>query len=362
LGLFSEGGARDSLQKLETSGIGIDIMGGEALRDLIVSFPDYNKPLGRNAPQAVNMFRCGGVIEGKELCKNKNNAKPSDEMVWCSPHGGSDCDVPIKNAVRNAKYHAGESCSINEERYQTPWNDGWKMHRLKGRLLGFHMIQMLHLAAIELDLFERQHPELQISDILDVLREEEEVEEFLFSKTRPSRFNDEGSTNLLKSWNALKQKNAFCLNAQVASSVPRTKNLPKFELEPPRGSLCEDFLPFKNVYFRVMEEDGWVWLDPLAQLHEVLAEKGSVALGLCFKHCYGNQCGNQGVGEVKINWNRVVIRVNGELVSGLKKVGGCYILQGEQGVLWNNKAIGSGMKIQNHGDDALLVSSAFILY
>ena len=161
------------------------------------------------------------------------------------------------------------------------------------------------------------------------------------------------------------QKKYYLLNAKAALRVPHTDNLHKFEFDPPREDLCADFLPFQNVYIRVTKDDEWVSIDPLAEWRQIITEKESVALGLCFKHCYGNQCGERASDELQIDWDKVEISVNDNLISGLKQVGGCFILQGEEGVLWNEEVVGSlssGMKVQNHGDSTLLLSSAFILY
>lgn len=355
LGLPSDGGAWERVQKLETSGMGTNIVGAESLRELILSFPNYNR---MSAAMAVNKFRCNGLIEGKEICND------SSQLFRCNSdeEGAQECV--------NAKYYDHETCSRNS-RYQTSWNDGWKMHRLKGRLLGFHMVEMLRLAAVELDILERQHPHLRTHPLaaLDALRSEEEVEEFLFSKTRPSKLhnnNNEGGITLLESWNILKQHNSICLNAKATAASIMKKSiryraddsLPQLEFDPPETALCEDFLPYQNVYFRINQEDGWVPIDPLRQ--QSIPENESVsAVGLCFKHCYGYQCGaNTGseMTDALIDWTKVEVQVDNNPVTDLKQVGGCYIIMHQGG------SSSSDMKIRNQGESTLLLSSAFVLY
>ena len=346
LGLFSDGGMWDRVQKLETSGLGVDIMGGEALRDFILTFPNHNRWPGKNVAIAVDKFHCDGIIEGKETCDDPT------QSFWCvNSEIGGEC--------ANVKYLAGDSC--DNERYQTSWNDGWKMHRLKGRLLGFHLVEMLRLAAVELDSIERQQPQLRDNplDALDILRAEEEVEEFLFLKTRPSRLHDNNkeSSTILESWNVLKQQNSKCLNAKTSLGALHSDSLPKFEFDPPQDDLCEDFIPFRSVYFRLSKDDGWVSIDSMTQSQEVII--GTVALGLCFKHCYGYQC-RENTPHI-IDWGKVKVNVNGESISGFIQVGGCYMAQ-----FSIDEAVGKSqslaMKIQNSGDETLLVSSVFILY
>mmetsp|Transcript_47118 Transcript_47118/g.98799 ORF Transcript_47118/g.98799 Transcript_47118/m.98799 type:complete len:628 (+) Transcript_47118:159-2042(+) len=352
LGLFSDGGAWDDVHKLETSGMGVNILGGEALRELILTFPNYNLESGRDASNAVKQFRCDGIIEGKEMCNEKS------AHYRCDSKRGFQC--------AHAKYH-GE-CKY--ERYQTPWNDGWKMHRLKGRLLGFHLINMLHLAAVELDVLERQR-NLQPKDVLNLLKAEEEVEEFLFAKTRPTSLNIKGNT-MFQSWDILKQKSTVCLNAkaallQYATSMnkPGTDNLPQVEFDPPKDTLCDAILPFQHSFFRVSKGKDWATIDAYEEWNQIIEVKDSVAFGICFRHCYGNQCGDDRTPDrLGIDWDKVEIRVNGDLVSGVRQVGGCHILQGEEGVLWNKpvRSLSSGLEIKYHGDDALLLSSVFILH
>jgi hypothetical protein len=349
LGLFSDGGMWDRVQKLETGGLGVDVMGGEALRDLILSFPNNNRrPGGKGAAMAVDRFHCDGIIEGKEACDDPTRS------FWCvnSEIGGECAD---------AKYLAGDSCD-GSERYRTSWNDGWKMHRLKGRLLGFHLVEMLRLAAVELDVLERQRPRLRDnpSDALDVLRAEEEAEEFLFSKTRPSRLHGESSGTILESWNVLKQRNSACLNAKASSGASRSDSPPKFEFDPPpEDDLCEDFIPFRSAYFRLGEDDGWVsMVDSATQSREVVVGKGAL-VGLCFKHCYGNQC--RGNAPPKIDWEKVEVTVNGESISGFDRAGGCHMARfGVDGSVGKSQSL--VVRMRNSGDETLLVSSAFVLY
>ncbi|KAL7530154.1 hypothetical protein ACHAXR_003337 [Thalassiosira sp. AJA248-18] len=344
IGLFSDSDTWERISKLETSGMGIDIMGGEQLIELILTFPNYNNPEGRNGPHAVNGFHCGGLVEGKEMCN-----EPS-QLFWCTPKEGAEC--------ANVKYQAGESCGYTD-RYQTSWNDGWKMHRLKGRLLGYHMVEMLHQATIELDILERQHPQFRInpSAALEALIEEEEVEEFLFSKNRPSKLYSEGS---LDTWDILKQKDAICMNAKAASNFPKSDNMPKFVFDPPHADLCEDFLPFQHAYFRISEEDGWVSIDPLVESHQMISEKTIASVGLCFKHCYGYQCGEHGyeIDGAPIELDQVEVRINGNIVSGFERVGGCVLVPNDKTV----QSSSGGIDIRNHGDGTLSLSSSFILY
>ena len=58
--------------------------------------------------------------------------------------------------------------------------------------------------------------------------------------------------------------------------------------------------------------------DPLAKWRQIITEKESVALGLCFKHCYGNQCGKRASDELRIDWEEVETIFHDNFLSGLK--------------------------------------------
>ena len=113
------------------------------------------------------------------------------------------------------------------------------------------------------------------------------------------------------------------------------------------------------MYFQLSKDNGWVSIDSMKQLQEVII--GKVALGLCFKHCYGNQC-LKNTPQI-IDWGKVKVNVNGESISGFSQVGSCYMAQFSIGI---DEAVGKSqslvINIHNSGGKTLLVSSVFILY
>lgn len=352
IGLFSDGEAWDSLQKLEVSGMGLDLLAGERFQEILMSFPDYVKFPDWNSLEAVRKIHCNEVIEGKEVCN-----VPS-QLFSCVSEQGAEC--------AKAKYDLSESCAI-DNRFHTAWNDGHKLHRLKGRLLGFHLIEMLRLATLELDLLERQRPQLRNnpSFAVGVLRKEDEVDEFLFVKTRSSSIlgDNPQDSNVLRDWDILKKRDTVCLNAKTTSlKASKPDNMPKFKSDPPRGTTCDDYKLFQNVYFTIPKGKP-VSIDPFADSHEQYADKQADALGLCFKHCYGNTCVDQqsvsygGLDGTPLDLlDNVEIRLGGNIISNLKEVGGCFLLQGG-GVTASKMQL----KVLNYGDDALMLSSAFAL-
>lgn len=233
-------GSLERLDKLEGRGMGVGLMDEEAMASLVMSLPDANLNAERMLPPGIDKLRCGNMIEGTQICNN-----PS-QMYRCAPKEGTTC--------ANAKFRAPPQCKRNKW-YGKTWNDGWKMHRLKGRLIGLHLIDMLRLAALELDVLERQDPlRLPTSmHILQMLESEEEIKEFLFLKTQPSRLEGTGDSHV-ESWNTLNLKSVVCANAMsTATDNPQLK----LDFDPPTESLCEEFLPFQYSYFSVSPGDGF---------------------------------------------------------------------------------------------------------
>ena len=347
VGLSSDG--YDNIQTLETSGMGVDILGEQALNDLIATtFPNYNK-VPRDIAPAINKLNCDSIIEGKERCND------ASQLNWCHSKIGEACA---------AEKYLTDTCA--DDRYQTPYNDGWKMHRLKGRLIGFHLVDMLRQAAIELDILERERPQFRINPLaaLNVLRADEEVEQFLFFKTHSSSriYNNGGgsSNKLLQSWDALKQKHVMCVNAKISSMNDEvqqpTDALYNYEFVP--SNLCEDYLGFQNVYIRIGKEDGWVSiLNPTFEMQDVVPKEGSIALVLCFKQlCYGNQqCF-----AYEVDMTNVEVRMNDVLFSDIKGIGDCYILQDDTAAVSSFGEV--KIRTTHSGDEPLLLSSALILY
>jgi hypothetical protein len=316
-------------------------MDEEAIASLVMSLSDANLNAERMLPPGIDKLRCGNMIEGTQICNN-----PS-QMYRCAPKEGTTC--------ANAKFRAPPQCKRNKW-YGKTWNDGWKMYRLKGRMIGLHLIDMLRLAALELDVLERQDP-LQLPSsmhILQMLESEEEIKEFLFLKTQPSRIEGTGDSHV-ESWNTLNLKSVVCANAMsTATDNPQLK----LDFDPPTESLCEEFLPFQYSYFSVSPGDGFTDLFN-AELG-VATKIGEVYLGICLKKCYTDQCRKD---DPQVDWEMIEIRVNNQLVSGLESIGGCYFLSSEEGLGWKEASASAQIQIRVHeGGTPLLVSSAFMLH
>ena len=76
--------------------------------------------------------------------------------------------------------------------------------------------------------------------------------------------------------------------------------------------------------------------------------QSGIALALCFKHCYGNQCSERTLSDLEqalIDWEKVEMRVNDNMVTNMQSGGGCYTLQGDSDGAAGNSY--SGMKIRH---------------
>jgi hypothetical protein len=331
---------------LENRGVGFAMMMEASLREVALIFlPNGNdKDIGANQPAVVAKFHCNGAIEGFEACDDFT------QMYQCYSKEGGEC--------ARVKYDVAKACT--NSRYQTPWNDGFKMHRLKGRLLGYHLIEMLCLATLELNLLELKQPNLRDSpsETLDLLRNEEEVGGFLFSKTTATMSTEESS------WAWMKLKKPSCLNAMsiLQHSNQSDESLP-IELHPPQASLCEEFVPFQSAFFRTSDRERWIRLDPALESNEGLRE---VMYGVCFhaSRCDADQCEIDPAftTDASITADTVHMSVHGKLASELKEIGGCYFLANKRGLLWREagEEFAGGITIRT--SNPLLASSFFALY
>ena len=336
---------QEQFSSLENRGFGYAMMMDTLLREVILTLPNGNDDgKGSSRAAVVSKFHCNGAIEGVELCDNLQ------QMHQCYSNEGSECT--------NMKYDVPNECK--DPRYQTPWNDGFKMHRLKGRLLSYHLIEMLRLATLELDLLELKQPQLKDnpSEALELLQNVEDAEGFLFLKTTTAASSTEDS-----SWEWLKTKKSDCLNTMSLQQHSDTSaGFPPIEHHP--QALCEEFVPFQTAFFRISDKEHRIRLDSAVQQSQGLSK---FSYGICFhtSRCDTDQCDiddtlmNNGS---PITVDTVQITVHGELVSGLQKVGGCHFLANKEGLEWRGEtgrdAIG---EITIRSSQPLFVSSIFVL-
>ncbi len=331
------------LGALENRGVGFAMMMEASLREVVLTVSNGNdKDRGGNLPAFLSKFHCNGAIEGSDVCDDLT------QMNRCYSNEGGEC--------AKVKYNVPTECA--NSRYQTPWNDGFKMHRLKGRLLGFHLIEMLRLAILELDLLELKQPHLRDIEILDLLQNEQEVEGFLFSKTTATTSSEESS------WDWLKLKKSVCINAMAAlQNSDKHNELLPIEILPSQSSLCEEFAPFQIALFRTSDIEQQIKLDPMLEsngdVHEVM-------YGVCLheKKCEADQCEIDPLPtkDTSITIDTVQMSVNDKFISELTPIGGCYFLANEEGLKWREKAGGdSSGEITIRASKPLFVSSFFAL-
>ncbi len=360
LRILSDIGSLERIRKLESRGVGTGTLDEDALRKLILTFPNQNLQWVPKSPPSIDKFNCGGIIEGKTRCDDPTM------LYWCDAEKGEAC---VK-----ARYDAGKSC--NNDQYQTSWNDGRKMHLLKGSLLGYFLVEMLRLAIVELDsleqtgVFHRNDP----VEAVRILKAEEEVEEFLFYKTQPSK-GDETKRIQTGSFDWLKMKSSICVTSMSISHG--RKAFGGLEYFPGEEFLCKGFLPFQNAFLKIDDSgnfarvDPWNFADILGKQKSIVRSEGEqkgVVLAICLTKCYGNQCGphDPSVTGLQISWNKVEIHVDGILVRDLKPLGGCYFLKDQNGLIWDDKVVGkssSGVQIRVHqGGESMFLTSSFVLY
>merc|ERR1719296_80175 len=121
-------------------GLGYSLMNHDFLNKMSSRLPDaitdQNSINMKAIPESVRYFNCDGNIEGSYFCE--------DEL-----RNGRCEDYDKGKVCMDFKYDLLDEC--HSTRYQRAWTPGWKVHQLKGRLIGYFLIQQLIDALIELD-------------------------------------------------------------------------------------------------------------------------------------------------------------------------------------------------------------------
>lgn len=293
-------------------------------------------------PPALQYLQCNGFIEGHRNCVEKSLHH------ICNDEKGEVC--------RENKFLDGSKCEMAQ--YQSDWNCGWKEHRLKGRLFGLLLIQLLQDALLELDnaMIEiSHHPVEKRHELLtEQYNKMDNQDIFVMSNSAPSPdvLGPYGE-DLLDLVVPLLQRNAVCV---LPGSVLSTETRGSHQLE--NSESCEKLVfPENDVIANVSGDSDPISIDLKAQ--------GTVYLAACAEICIAENCVTsfQNPDEKKLFDDHVVITVDGLPAHVFKAIDSCFFLQGMSEVLlWSMK--GDKFKISFHTkeNDALLkLHSVFAL-
>lgn len=359
----------------EGMGLGAVLMDKNGIQDIRKRLPDSNQVENpeEEIPGALRYYLCGESIEG---------VKPCDDMLrynMCEDTAkGEPCTLN--------KYKTDEVCEGNV-RFQETWHPGYKDHNLKGRLLGYYMLDLLEEALIQLDEYRsNRDPGVEVSlddttwsGILDHLYAETGADVATFLQSTPAfdswPQDDDKDTLLQVGPSTVFRKPAIChtalLPAQTRYDGIMTTSGMRIDLKngfeegdrkqliaPPDDGIiplaydandrqtCPALEIDHKDFFLVKE--GWGFLGQIVptQAETQAFDRGTRKEGLvmvCLKICPNNRCPDEsvGFGLIKRNRGKLFITVDGKPVTNIKKLEGCHFIGGEHGLKWAGQA-GSG--------------------
>ena len=359
----------------EGMGLGAVLMDNNGIQDIRQRLPDSNqvKNPEEEVPEALRYYLCGESIEGVKPCDDMLRYYMCEDTV-----NGEPCTLN--------KYKTDKACEGNV-RFQETWHPGYKDHNLKGRILGYYMLDLLEEALIQLDEY-RSSPdpgvEVSLDDtswsgILDHLYAETGADVATFLQSTPafdSWPQDYDKDTLLEVGPSIVfRKPAIChtalLPAQtrydgiMTTSGMRIDPRNGFEegdrkqlIAPPDDGIiplaydandrqtCPALEIDHKDFFLVKE--GWGFLGQIVptQAETQAFDRGTRKEGLvmvCLKICPNNRCPDEsvGFGLIKRNRGKLFITVDGKPVTTIKKLEGCHFMGGEHGLKWAGQA-GSG--------------------
>ena len=355
----------------EGMGLGAILMDRNGIQDIRQRLPDSSQVENPEdeLPDALRYYRCADTIEGVKRCNdmlrfNLCEAKVLGEL--CTLH----------------KYKTDETCEGNV-RFQETWHPGWKDHNLKGRLLGYFVLDALEEALVQLDEYRSPEPgaEVALDDrswtgILDYLYAETGADVATFLQSTPSfdswPSEDDKNTLLEVGPSILFRKPAICHTALLPAqtrydgimTTSGKRMDPKYGFQegdrkqliaPPDDGIlplaydandrqtCPALEIDHKDFFLVKE--GWGFLGQIVPSQAELQafDRGARKEGLvmvCLKICPNNRCpdASVGFGLIKRNRGKLFITIDGKPVTAIKKLEGCHFMAGEHGLKWSGQA------------------------
>lgn len=354
---------RRVLEMEHNAGTAAALMDPTALFRIRERLPDSND-FPSFLPKALRYYVCDGTIEGGVPCDD--------------PMRNFFCDVDAEFAEEDAvhpklcrenKFRTSPECI--EARYKTSWHPGWKDHQLKGRLMGHFMINMLREAMFELEQFKERFGGDSLA-LLEHLEGEEHKDKQAFNQYAPdiSEWNVDGATPLDMDPMTILRGESICHTALLPSKSRLEgittesdksgdefggfyKGENQFLMSTPKNGLlplgfdmndrqhCDLLEVDHKDFFLVREQDDWVGtIFPNGRELEVYPRSSPVQgiIVLCLKICPLNKCPDAYVSIDEISRrSKLFITVDGKTVTNVRKLDGCNVLEGEDGIRWGSK-------------------------
>jgi len=347
----------------------------------------------RHLPPSLRYYICNGEIEGVVECDDslRNFLCDTEEGVLCKQN----------------KFQTRDVCRT-EVRHQTSWNPGWKDHLLRGRLLGYFMLDMMQEALVELEKMVNKgmsddyaiHTEYQ--RVLDQLSGMEQADASIFLNSPPFTQLWETNRDTLDSVNPLTvfRKHSLCHTALIPSETrydgiltenyqrgshkDYEKGINKALLATPEDGVlplaydsndrqqCDALEIDHKDFFYVREGDGWLSTMVPNPVEEWAYGRGEPREGIimvCLKICPLGRCPEEsvGFGYIKRNRGKLFITVNDQPVKMINKLEGCHFLAGDHGLRWGPGIEDSGryqlkFRVEDPGTGHWMKISSIIIF
>jgi hypothetical protein len=319
---------------------------------------------GKDAiPSTLRNYMCSGSVEGTIPCNDtlRHNLCNLDQET---------AEVCIRDKFKT-KYICADA-----NKYQQSWHPGWKDHYLKGRLVGFFLMELLMRAIIALHELVLTSGE---ETAWDILMSQEETDVQLAKDSIPilgkawepyqSTVSAIGPNVLFKSptvchtalFPAQERYDGILTGKKGSSDLsdydrgtsryyvhfPANNGQLALTFDPNDRQKCDALEIDHKDFFWVREGDGMLSMIVPNDSELLAYRRGHQVEGLimvCLKICPLKRCPDDviGFGPLKRGTENLQIRVDDKPVVGVKKFSDCHFLQGEQGVRWSPGTNGNG--------------------
>jgi len=361
-------------------------MDTNGVNKLARQFPDSSRLPPAQAtylPPALRYYTCEGHSEGTEGCDDP-------------PHYVCQTDPTCVQQ----KFIAQAECPEITE-YQHLWNDGWKEHLFRGRLMGMWLLDLLKEALLELDAAMTNPKGTNTiksnwASILHQLTSKDESYRTTFMKSPPFKVDDALSEEITKeiSWNILYRQPTICHTALFPSQL---RNKPHFQdlydhytlgeknhyaskkigqlplvLDPSERPQCS--IPTKvdfRDYFSLERTSGFMTCtmdaNRNAQLKQFRLQKGVEGfVMICLRKCFGIECppNRMTFTENILEQGKLVIEINGDAATGVVQWDDdCYFVKHLDSLKWDTLGGGNGrinIKFRVNTNDEMQISSIIV--
>lgn len=309
--------------------VGIALMDQLALQSFRLKYlPDsarFTNP--EQLPPALQYYQCNGAPEGIVDCNNDAS------HFICVDGKGEQC--------QRHKFRPNLPCKYQE--YHSPWIKGWKEHRLRGRLLGLFLFQLLQDALLELDatIKDLNTPVHQSAHhMIDLYRQKKFQDEILTENSPISpEILGQHAEVMSDLVSPLFERPARCQLPDTIFDRHIHENKKQRNLQDNTTSIVTinggdcPFVGFGHrEAFQVVKNsqaEGF-------RLDVVPQDPAGSFLIACFRTCTVAGCYKvmDGLDSVKIANGNILIEVDGAKVTGSREMDSCHFLEGVHGLHW----------------------------